>query len=203
MPPGPFSKYIQQTPKSCKAKSKPWAQWIRYLPCFRCWRCCGCPQMVAWMSLDLSMSFAHGLRLSDYPWYVFISISTMWGIIHYTATSVDVERLFSKGCILLPHLCNCLSAQLTHALLCLGSWSQLGFVKNEDIKKVVRSNAEDEESADEDIYWVVIMFYLDTYCPIRNEYLCFDWEPYPPWVKTLEPMGMTQTLSWRVRVFCG
>ncbi|KIM50708.1 hypothetical protein SCLCIDRAFT_58109, partial [Scleroderma citrinum Foug A] len=50
------------------------------------------------------------------------------------ATSVDVECLFSKGCILLPHLCNRLSAQSTHALLCLGSWSQLGFVKNEDIK---------------------------------------------------------------------
>ena len=112
-------------------------------------------------------------------------------------------RLFSKGHILLPHLHNHLSAQLTHTLLCLGSWSQLGFVKNEDIKKVVWSNAEDEESADEDIYWVVIMFYLDTYCPIWNEYLCFDWEPYPPWVKTLEPVGMTWTLSWRVRVFCG
>ncbi|KIM68770.1 hypothetical protein SCLCIDRAFT_105098, partial [Scleroderma citrinum Foug A] len=62
------------------------------------------------------------------------------------------ECLFSKGHILLPHLRNHLSAQSTRALLCLGSWSQLGFVKNEDIKKVVRSNAEDEESADEDIY---------------------------------------------------
>ena len=148
MPPGLFSKYIQQTPKSCKAKSKPRAQWIRYLPCFRHWRCCGCPQMVAWTLLNLSMSFAHGLQLSDYPWYLFISISTMWGIIHYTATSVDVEHLFSKGCILLPHLRNRLSAQLTHALLCLGSWSRLGLVKDKDIKKVVHENA---EGSDDDI----------------------------------------------------
>jgi hypothetical protein len=35
---------------------------------------------------------------------------------------------------LLSH--NCLSAQTTHAILCLGSWSLLGLVKDEDVMKV-------------------------------------------------------------------
>ncbi|KIL56934.1 hypothetical protein M378DRAFT_45134, partial [Amanita muscaria Koide BX008] len=52
------------------------------------------------------------------------------------ATSVDVERLFSRGCILLSHLRNCMSGQTTRALLCLGDWSLLSLVKDEDVKKV-------------------------------------------------------------------
>lgn len=41
------------------------------------------------------------------------------------ATSVDVERVFSKGRILLSHVRNRLSAQTTRAVLCVGSWSLL------------------------------------------------------------------------------
>ncbi|KIM61748.1 hypothetical protein SCLCIDRAFT_51980, partial [Scleroderma citrinum Foug A] len=41
------------------------------------------------------------------------------------ATSIDVERLFSKGHMVLPYLHNCLSTQSTCALLCLGQWSKL------------------------------------------------------------------------------
>ncbi|KIL65169.1 hypothetical protein M378DRAFT_52957, partial [Amanita muscaria Koide BX008] len=52
------------------------------------------------------------------------------------ATSVDVERLFSRGRILLSHLRNRMSAQTTRALLCLGSWSRLKLVKDEDVRKV-------------------------------------------------------------------
>ncbi|KIM62895.1 hypothetical protein SCLCIDRAFT_118619, partial [Scleroderma citrinum Foug A] len=61
------------------------------------------------------------------------------------ATSIDVERLFSKGRVLLPHLRNRLSSQSICALLCLGSWSHLGLVKDEDIRKVVRDDGEDED----------------------------------------------------------
>ncbi|KIM56444.1 hypothetical protein SCLCIDRAFT_46436, partial [Scleroderma citrinum Foug A] len=52
------------------------------------------------------------------------------------ATSVDVERLFSRGCVLLSHNCNRLSTQTMHALLCLGSWSSLGLVNNDNVHKV-------------------------------------------------------------------
>ena len=63
--------------------------------------------------------------------------------------SIDVEHLFSKGNILIPHLHNCLSSQLICALLCLGSWSVLGYVKNDDVKKVVsHKGGADKEAAD-------------------------------------------------------
>jgi len=57
----------------------------------------------------------------------------MWKL----ATSVDVERVFSQGCIVLSHLCSRLSVQSTRALMCLGVWSRLGYVRNSDIRAVV------------------------------------------------------------------
>lgn len=62
------------------------------------------------------------------------------------ATSVDVERLFSRGRILLPHLRNGLSAQSIRALLCLGDWSRLGLVDDSDVHFVT----EKEEEGDDD-----------------------------------------------------
>ena len=59
------------------------------------------------------------------------------------ATSVDVERTFSQGRLLLSHIRNRLSAQSTRATLCLGDWSKMGFMKNNDVMKVV--NAPDVE----------------------------------------------------------
>jgi hypothetical protein len=52
------------------------------------------------------------------------------------ATSTDVERVFSQGRIVLSHIWNHLSAQSTHALLCLGNWSVLGYVKDKDITAI-------------------------------------------------------------------
>ncbi len=52
------------------------------------------------------------------------------------ATSVDVERVFSKGRILLSHVRNRLSVQSTWALICLGTWSLIGYVKDVDVKAV-------------------------------------------------------------------
>jgi hypothetical protein len=54
-----------------------------------------------------------------------------------TATSVDVERVFSQGRIVLSHLRNRLSVQSTRALMCLGVWSHLRYMKDSDIKRVV------------------------------------------------------------------
>ncbi|KIK82194.1 hypothetical protein PAXRUDRAFT_154329, partial [Paxillus rubicundulus Ve08.2h10] len=52
------------------------------------------------------------------------------------ATSVDVERLFSHGRLLLTHVCSCLTTQSTCTLLCLGYWSQVGLIKTEDVQQV-------------------------------------------------------------------
>ena len=50
------------------------------------------------------------------------------------ATTIDVERVFSRGHLVLPHIHNRLGVQSTHALLCVGQWSSLGLVKDGDIK---------------------------------------------------------------------
>ena len=49
------------------------------------------------------------------------------------AASVAVERVFSKGCLLLSHIQNRMSAQSMCALLCLGTWSKLGYVEIDDL----------------------------------------------------------------------
>ena len=51
----------------------------------------------------------------------------------FLATSVDVEHIFSQGRLLLSHVRSRLSVQSTRALMCLGVWSKLGFVRNNDI----------------------------------------------------------------------
>lgn len=54
-----------------------------------------------------------------------------------SATSVDVERCFSRGRIILNHLRNRLSAQTTRALMCLNYWSRVGLIRDRDVLKVV------------------------------------------------------------------
>jgi hypothetical protein len=58
-------------------------------------------------------------------------------LIFFAATSVDVERVFSQGRIVLSHLRSRLSVQSTRALMCIGEWSHLGYVKDSDLKAVV------------------------------------------------------------------
>ena len=52
----------------------------------------------------------------------------------FPATTVDVERVFSQGRLVLSHIRSRLSVQSTRALLCLGAWSQLDLVSLQDIK---------------------------------------------------------------------
>ena len=64
----------------------------------------------------------------------------------FPATSVDVERLFSRGWLLLSHMRSCLSVASTCALLCLGYWSSLGLVRDEDISAVTSLDEVDAQA---------------------------------------------------------
>jgi hypothetical protein len=72
------------------------------------------------------------------------------------ATSVDVERVFSKGRLILSHIRNRLSVGSTRALMCLGYWSRLGYVEDSDIQAaavlpdVIGKESKDAEDANED-----------------------------------------------------
>jgi hypothetical protein len=65
-----------------------------------------------------------------------------------TATSVDVERVFSKGRLVLSHVRNGLSVQSTRALMCLGTWSKMGLVKDKDLIEAGRLPDVDGDEAD-------------------------------------------------------
>jgi hypothetical protein len=67
--------------------------------------------------------------------------------------------VFSKGRILLSHVRNRLSVQSTRALMCLGAWSLMGYVKDIDIKAVTAlpDLKEDEEEEPLDNDWDFIM----------------------------------------------
>lgn len=52
------------------------------------------------------------------------------------ATSVDVERVFSHGRLLISHVCNRLTAQTCRAMICLREWGRLGLIDNDDLKVV-------------------------------------------------------------------
>ena len=74
-----------------------------------------------------------------------------------SASSVAVERVFSKGRLLISHIRNRLSAQSTRALLCLGYWSKMGFIKSDDLKAAASlPDAEkNEEWSDDD--WAIVV----------------------------------------------
>lgn len=66
------------------------------------------------------------------------------------ATSVDVERVFSKGRLSISYLRNRLSVQTTRALLCLNVWINKGFLLDKEMvgwiqgQAVVMSEDEDD-----------------------------------------------------------
>lgn len=77
------------------------------------------------------------------------------------ATSVNVERVFSKGRILLSHLRSRLSVQSTRALMCVGEWSSKGFVKSKDIDVAMEVPEVEGEQDDLKEEWDVIEMLYD------------------------------------------
>lgn len=89
----------------------------------------------------------------EFPFVIYIFSLVL---IILLATSVDVERVFSQGRLLLSHICSRLSVQSTRALMCLGVWSRLGFVTDSDVKAaiiVLLELHEDDEEGELDIKW--------------------------------------------------
>ena len=78
------------------------------------------------------------------------------------ATSIDVERVFSRGRLVLSHVRNRLSVDSTRALLCLGAWSHMNIIKQNDIINVTKMD--DAEKDGEDIEDETLSFaaYIDT-----------------------------------------
>ena len=63
------------------------------------------------------------------------------------ATTVDVERVFSRGHLVLPYVRSRLAVQSTRASLCVGLWSSQGLVKDGDIRVSLGADNMGEEDA--------------------------------------------------------
>lgn len=73
-----------------------------------------------------------------------------------TGASVYVERIFSRGCLVLLHVRNHLSAESTCAVLCVGEWVRLGWVEDHDILAVAKGpEVEGEDTLEEN--WVELV----------------------------------------------
>ncbi len=55
---------------------------------------------------------------------------------------MDIERIFSRGRLILPHVRNSLSSQSIRALLCLGEWSLLDLIDDTDIEGDIKGLSE-------------------------------------------------------------
>ena len=70
-----------------------------------------------------------------------------------TATSVNVERVFSKGRLVLSHVRNGLLVQSMRALMCLGAWSKMGLVKDKDLIEAGKLPDVDGDESELDSDW--------------------------------------------------
>ena len=70
--------------------------------------------------------------------------------------SVDVERTFSQGRLLLSHIRNWMSAESTRTLLCLNNWSKQGLVKHEDIQEAATLPEVEEGEQEGDTFGSVL-----------------------------------------------
>ena len=68
-----------------------------------------------------------------------------------------MERVLSKGRLVLSHVRNALSVQSTRALLCLGAWSKMGLVKDTDVMLVAKLPDVDGCEAELDVGWDKIL----------------------------------------------
>jgi len=65
-----------------------------------------------------------------------------------SASSTDIERIFSRGRDLLEYRRNCLSPESLQALLCLGDWIQTGAVTVHNITGYLVAEEQDESDSD-------------------------------------------------------
>ncbi len=64
-----------------------------------------------------------------------------------------MERVFSRGRLVLPYVRSRLSVQSTRALMCVGSWSLLGLINDSDIKAALGMDVVNGEEDELPVGW--------------------------------------------------
>ena len=107
----------------------------------------------------MPLPLPYGTGLFDHPLGVYLLLKFGFHLKPFlSATSIDVEHIFSHGHLLLSHVHSRLSVQSTRALLCLGSWSWLSLVKDTNVLAVtVLDDVEGDEKPKLDVGWDQIL----------------------------------------------
>ena len=74
------------------------------------------------------------------------------------ATPINVEQGFSKGQLVLSHICNWLTVASTRALMCLGVWSKLGLVCDADLLAAATLSEVKEDEEEFNVGWDYITY---------------------------------------------
>jgi hypothetical protein len=78
-------------------------------------------------------------------WLIFLHVISGAESVCLIATSVDVECIFSRSRLILPHVRGHLAVQSTCASLYVGLWSSEGLVRDGDIKAALGAGEVDGE----------------------------------------------------------
>ncbi len=105
--------------------------------------------MVAGPAHGIPSSIAHGHRLSDGPRCApSVSADVVLYLTAVPATSIDVERVFSRGRFLLPYTRNRVKGQTMRALMCLGAWSPADLITADHLKASTAQPEVDNDDSD-------------------------------------------------------
>lgn len=75
-------------------------------------------------------------------------LSSISPLTYFVASSVSVERTFSRGRILISHLCNQLRPGTIQALMCFGDWSRLDLFKPAELVAMLEEEDHPEEQVE-------------------------------------------------------
>ncbi|KIL54124.1 hypothetical protein M378DRAFT_60186, partial [Amanita muscaria Koide BX008] len=91
-------------------------------------------EVTAYLQTDVAVNETDPLRWWYEQQHLYPGLSRMARDYHsIPATSVDVERIFSGGRMLLSYLRNRLQVESTRALLCVGEWCKKRIMTDKDL----------------------------------------------------------------------
>lgn len=91
----------------------------------------------------LAISVHLAMGMSCWTFFLLTSMLTF-----FVASSVSVERTFSRGRILISHLRNQLRSNTIQALMCFGDWSRLDLFKPAELVAMLEEEDHPEEQVE-------------------------------------------------------
>jgi hypothetical protein len=97
-------------------------------------------------------TLSNGYGLFKYPRLILLLLLNLNSLLILgVGSTVDVERVFSCGCIILSYLRNRLKVQTVRSILCVGEWSRAGLLKDKDMQGWLKGLKDTDEEDERDV----------------------------------------------------